>query len=184
MSIQSETYSPEHMRSEKEGWTKWVIGTIALGIFTFCALIAVSPLIYWASETTFNQNSWAEASAYLARIGEPNFIAEAHNALWHLHWKAGMTVAGTSLLSALFVSAIFYAVCPYRSFEMTHGDVRWAVDKDIQRMEARRQIGIKGGYVGILGRWKGGKYIRLIEPIRSEEHTSELQSLMRISYAV
>src|SRR3546814_10183118 len=80
MSIQSETYSPEHMRSEKEGWTKWVIGTIALGIFTFCALIAVSPLIYWASETTFNQNSWAEASAYLARIGEPNFIAEAHNA--------------------------------------------------------------------------------------------------------
>src|SRR3546814_4484807 len=48
---------------------------------------------------------------------------------------------------------------------MTHGDVRWAVDKDIQRMEARRQIGIKGGYVGILGRWKGGKYIRLIEPI-------------------
>src|SRR3546814_9993919 len=86
-------------------------------------------------------------------------------------------------------------------------------------MEARRQIGIKGGYVGILGRWKGGKYIRLIEPIsvacsappgtgktaalvvpsivespdismivndpkRSEEHTSELQSLMRISYAV
>src|SRR3546814_14102971 len=98
MSIQSETYSPEHMRSEKEGWTKWVIGTIALGIFTFCVLIAVSPLIYWASETTFNQNSWAEASAYLARIGEPNFIAEAHNALWHLHWKAGMTVAGTSLL--------------------------------------------------------------------------------------
>src|SRR3546814_15833297 len=80
------------------------------------------------------------------------FIAEAHNALWHLHWKAGMTVAGTSLLSALFVSAIFYAVCPYRSFEMTHGNVRWAVDKDIQRMEARRQIGIKGGYVGILGR--------------------------------
>src|SRR3546814_5515162 len=88
MSIQSETYSPEHMRSEKEGWTKWVIGTIALGIFTFCALIAVSPLIYWASETTFNQNSWAEASAYLARIGEPNFIAEAHNALWHLDRKS------------------------------------------------------------------------------------------------
>src|SRR3546814_6557756 len=101
MSIQSETYSPEHMRSEKEGWTKWVIGTIALGIFTFCALIAVSPLIYWASETTFNQNSWAEASAYLARIGEPNFIAEAHNALWHLHWKAGMTVRSEEHTSEL-----------------------------------------------------------------------------------
>lgn len=165
MSIQSETYSPEHMRSEKEGWTKWVIGTIALGIFTFCLLIAVSPLIYWASDNSFNQQSWREAANYLSHLGEPNFIANAHNALWHMHWKAGMTVAGTSLLTALFVSAIFYAICPYRSFEMTHGDVRWAVDQDIQRMEARRQIGIKGGYVGILGRWRGGKYIRLIEPI-------------------
>src|SRR3546814_8473087 len=85
MSIQSETYSPEHMRSEKEGWTKWVIGTIALGIFTFCALIAVSPLFYWASATTFNQNSWAEASAYLARIAEPYFIAEPTNEIARAH---------------------------------------------------------------------------------------------------
>src|SRR3546814_6415057 len=38
--------------------------------------------------------------------------------------------------------------------------------------------------------WKGGQserraaYVALIASIRSEEHTSELQSLMRISYAV
>lgn len=165
MSIQSETYSPEHMRSEKENWTKWVIGTVALGIFTFCALLAVSPLIYWASGNSFSQQSWQEAANYLSHIGEPDFIAKAHNALWQLHWKAGFTVFGVSALSSLFVSAIFYAVCPYRSFEMTHGDVRWAVDKDIKFMEARRQIGIKGGYVGILGKWTSGKYIRLIEPI-------------------
>src|SRR3546814_2270901 len=28
------------------------------------------------------------------------------------------------------------------------------------------------------------RYLRLSKPVRSEEHTSELQSLMRISYAV
>src|SRR3546814_7872731 len=32
--------------------------------------------------------------------------------------------------------------------------------------------------------FRGGAYALGIHPIRSEEHTSELQSLMRISYAV
>src|SRR3546814_8245949 len=34
--------------------------------------------------------------------------------------------------------------------------------------------------------WKGGRYFDLFKDnsVRSEEHTSELQSLMRISYAV
>src|SRR3546814_6043359 len=36
--------------------------------------------------------------------------------------------------------------------------------------------------IGAAGLYKGG--LRLIQLLRSEEHTSELQSLMRISYAV
>src|SRR3546814_5498019 len=43
----------------------------------------------------------------------------------------------------------------------------------------------------ILGLWIGPRFILMLrtrqgkgQPIRSEEHTSELQSLMRISYAV
>src|SRR3546814_1828524 len=38
---------------------------------------------------------------------------------------------------------------------------------------------------GLLAACSGqGKVLRLGRPVRSEEHTSELQSLMRISYAV
>lgn len=165
MSIHSESYSPEHMRSEKERWTQWVIGTIALGIISFCLIFALSPLVYWAAEHSFNQQSWAVTSDYLQKIGQPDFIGQAHTSLWQHHWLSGATVAGGSFLAALFIAAIFFALCPYSSFEKTHGDVRWAVDKDIRRMEARRQIGVKGGYVGILGKWKDGSYIRLIEPI-------------------
>lgn len=165
MAIQSETFSPEHMRSEKERWTQWVIATIALGVLSFCLFFAVSPLIYWATERSFDVNAWRWTTEYLDHVGEPNYIMGAHSALWKLHWKAGLSTFGISFLSSLFIAAIFYAICPYKSFEMTHGDVRWAIDKDIRRMEERRQIGIKGGYVGILGKWKDGSYIRLIEPI-------------------
>lgn len=165
MSISSESFSPEHMRSEKERWTQWVIGTIALGIISFCLLFAISPLIYWAAEQSFNQQSWAVAVDYLSKIGQPNFIGEAHNSLWQHHYLSGFWVAGGSFLIALFIAAIFYSLCPYSSFEKTHGDVRWAIDKDIRRMEKRKQIGIKGGNIGILGKWKNGKFIRLIETI-------------------
>src|SRR3546814_3460267 len=37
-------------------------------------------------------------------------------------------------------------------------------------------------YVALLAKWQAR--INLVAPARSEEHTSELQSLMRISYAV
>lgn len=165
MSIQSETYSPEHMSSEKENWTKWVIATIALGIVSFCTFAAFSPLIYWASGQRFDATSWKQAALYISHAANPGFIAHAHNSIWHLGVLTGLVVFAVPLLCALFVSAIFYALCPYKNFEMTHGDVRWAVDADIRRMESRRQIGIRGGYVGILGKWKDGQYIRLIEPI-------------------
>ncbi|WP_165356653.1 type IV secretory system conjugative DNA transfer family protein [Sphingosinicella sp. BN140058] len=153
------------MRREKDLWVRWLVATIALGIFSFCLFMAVAPLVYWAMERSFDQTAWRWTADYLSHLGEPNYIANAHSSLWKLHWEAGFACFGVSFLSALFVAAIFYAVCPYKSFEMTHGDVRWAVDKDIRRMEGRRQIGIRGGYVGILGKWKDGKYIRLIEPI-------------------
>lgn len=165
MSIQSETYSPEHMSSDKENWTKWVIGTIALGIISFCTFAAFSPLIYWASGQKFSATTWPEVAKYVAKVTQPSFVAHAHSSLWHLSTMSGIIAIAVPFLCALFVSAIFFALCPYKNFEMTHGDVRWAVDADIRRMEARKQIGIRGGYVGILGRWKDGSYIRLIEPI-------------------
>ncbi len=165
MSIQSETYSPQHMSAEKEKWTKWLIATIAIGIVVFCTFGAFSPLIFWLSDKSFEASTWNAASNYMSKMSDPNFVGHQHTLIWQANVMTGMIAIATPFLGALFVSAIFFAACPYKNFEMTHGDVRWATDKDIRRMEARRQIGIKGGYVGILGKWTNGDYIRLIEPI-------------------
>src|SRR3546814_4908277 len=40
------------------------------------------------------------------------------------------------------------------------------------------------GYICLIKRYVWADQILMIQPLRSEEHTSELQSLMRISYAV
>lgn len=165
MSIQNETYSPQHMSSEKEKWTRWLITTIAIGVVSFCVFAALSPLIYWASAQTFNAESWGHTAEYLSQVTSPNFVAKQHSFIWHQNILTGIITIATPFLGAMFIGAIFFAACPYKNFEMTHGDVRWATDKDIRRMEARRQIGIRGGYVGILGKWTNGDYIRLIEPI-------------------
>lgn len=165
MSIQSETYSPQHMSSEKDNWTKWLISTIALGVFVFCLFAAVAPLIYWASDKAFDVTSWAAVTSYFDQALNPDFIGQQHTLIWKQNVMTGIITIATPFLAALFVSAIFFAACPYKNFQMTHGDVRWATDVDIRRMEARRQIGIRGGYVGILGKWTNGDYIRLIEPI-------------------
>jgi len=165
MSIQSETYSPQHMSAEKEKWTKWLIATIAIGIVVFCFFGAFSPLIFWLSDKSFEAATWNAAASYMSKMSDPNFVGHQHTLIWQANVMTGMIAIATPFLGALFVSAIFFAACPYKNFEMTHGDVRWATEKDIRRMEARRQIGIKGGYVGILGKWTNGDYIRLIEPI-------------------
>lgn len=165
MSIQSETYSPQHMSSEKDNWTKWLISTIALGVFVFCLFAAVAPLIYWASDKAFDVTSCAAVTSYFDQALNPDFIGQQHTLIWKQNVMTGIITIATPFLAALFVAAIFFAACPYKNFQMTHGDVRWATDVDIRRMEARRQIGIRGGYVGILGKWTNGDYIRLIEPI-------------------
>src|SRR3546814_10842167 len=42
----------------------------------------------------------------------------------------------------------------------------------------------EGETLGIVGESGSGKSVHVLSMLRSEEHTSELQSLMRISYAV
>jgi type IV secretion system protein VirD4 len=171
--MQSETFSPAHMNSDKEAWTKWVIGTIALGIVTFCLMAAVSPLIYWASSQGFSHSSWTITADYLSNAFKPGYVTHAHSSIWHINLLTGFMTLAVPFLASLFVAAIFYALCPYENFEKTGGDVRWAVDADIRRMEKRKQIGIEPVEelnehrkpFGVLGRWSDGRYIRLIETI-------------------
>src|SRR3546814_6106675 len=53
-----------------------------------------------------------------------------------------------------------------------------------QRLVARRQHQVAADFLEILERIRDARRAGLLAQRRSEEHTSELQSLMRISYAV
>src|SRR3546814_2076725 len=62
-----------------------------------------------------------------------------------------------------------------------HG-LHQAGSNDVDHLDVgRREFFRNGGAAGLVGAALGAG---LIVPMRSEEHTSELQSLMRISYAV
>ena len=165
MTIQSETYAPKHMTSDARNFTMWLIMTFAVGITTFAIVASLAPLVWWASGRPFDIATWDQIYHYLAQLGSPGFIAHAHSSLWHHHWMTGFGAFFGSGLIAMFVAAIVYAACPYQNFDKTGGDKRWAVDKDIRRMEARKQIGIIGGTIGVLGKWHDGRMIRLIETI-------------------
>src|SRR3546814_7327907 len=65
--------------------------------------------------------------------------------------------------------------------EHVNGIAKRAVDQKIKLI--RDDIRLANGYASV-GLAVGEPLLRLIHESRSEEHTSEIQSLMRISYAV
>src|SRR3546814_3365070 len=84
-----------------------------------------------------------------------------------------------------------------RGGKVARGGIRWSDRREDFRTEIlglmKAQmvknavivpVGSKGGFVVKHPPREGGREALLAEGIRSEEHTSELQSLMRLSYAV
>lgn len=153
------------MKSDKDKWTMWLIMSIAIGVVSFLCLASVVPFFWWAVDQPLNSTNWGYALSYFDKIGSPGFILDQHNAIWKQSWMAGFITFFSSALIAMFIAAIIFAACPYESFEMPYGHVKWAEDADIHKMEKRKQIGIDGGYVGVLGKWNNGQYIKLIETI-------------------
>src|SRR3546814_2215654 len=80
----------------------------------------------------------------------------------------------------------------FRSIDNIHVDARGAVERLQLQANAGSEFGnlaLSGSTARRNGRWQGTLASLQLEPSRgsawrSEEHTSELQSLMRLSYAV
>lgn len=165
MSTPESAFSPDHMHSEHDRWVMWATASVVTGFLVFVILFALAPLIHWLSGQPLNIVVWNHATSYLAQLGNPNFVLSQHNVLWKASWMTGFTAAIAPMIAGGFVAGIAFAASPFKPHDTIYGDVRWATDEDIRRMEKRRQIGIRGGYVGVLGKWKDGNFIRLIEPI-------------------
>src|SRR3546814_9015329 len=85
----------------------------------------------------------------------------------------------------LFTIAIISGVVLYRPFmtKLPFGMVRRDRSRRLKWLDLHNLLGIvTAGWLLVVG--LTGVIDTLDEPLRSEEHTSELQSLMRISYAV
>src|SRR3546814_8887875 len=84
----------------------------------------------------------------------------------------------TTLFRSILVTAI--------TRNADHADHLAMIDAHLADQEAKRLQ--TGGIMGIVDEYAKGMIVDDVEPpriiLRSEEHTSELQSLMRISYAV
>src|SRR3546814_10862473 len=83
-----------------------------------------------------------------------------------------------------------FGACEVFSFHATKafntmegGAVTTNDDELAEAMRLIRNFGFKG-YDNVIHPGTNGKMIEVCAAMRSEEHTSELQSLMRISYAV
>src|SRR3546814_1568765 len=76
------------------------------------------------------------------------------------------------------LSLLIYSV----SARSTNCRIASALDNTGRRLV--RQSSILASHSGEARIWNGCVFISVMRDLRSEEHTSELQSLMRISYAV
>src|SRR3546814_2765658 len=102
----------------------------------------------------------------------------------------------STLTDTLFPSTpLFRSVCATGWPRRRRGpcyDLEFVASGDMTRASARIEglgfsaVGDAPGFTGVAGRLQGDErgFAFELDPERSEEHTSELQSLMRISYAV
>src|SRR3546814_8556451 len=89
------------------------------------------------------------------------------------------------VMGVLFAIAIVSGVVLYRPFmaKLAFGTVRRERSRRVKWLDLHNLLGIVTvGWLIVVA--LTGVINTLDEPLRSEEHTSDLQSLMRISYAV
>lgn len=160
------SFIPDHMTSQKSMFQVWTTMSVLLFMAIFGAGFVVSPIIYAEFGKPLNAASWGEFSIYMGKaLTSIDYVTGAHSQVWSSNMLAGLACLIVPLLFALLVSGIFFASCPYRNIDMIYGDVRWAGEADFRAMEKRKQVGIRGATLGILGKTEQGEPVRLIETI-------------------
>src|SRR3546814_2649885 len=127
----------------------------------------------------------------MAKIAASGRLGLQAAAIALIAYYPAFTLAGAALLSVLFTitSAATFALIPVLASALG-----MTLARANSFLEVVRSLGMLAGPVagGVLVGWMGSTNALLIDAasftllllVRSEEHTSELQSLMRISYAV
>lgn len=170
---------PTHFSDEKNK------GMAVIGIGAFATLILLLHLIQFAPVVAviatheINANSWETLIRFFHHYYDPKMFVQGMkyawtdpdpSGIWPNQGGAGPVVTIATTLILLLISAIPIALAaalnPFRMYDLIHGDARHGTLRDIREMEARKQVGIRGGKFLTLGKWPSTKEpLRLIETL-------------------
>lgn len=166
---------PDHMVGEERAFNRWLglTATFAFSVTLFAVIstplisawfgYGIQPLmalpftdqVYWFYHDLFGGHFYRLHGLFLRSMGTAGVYG----------WATYLWVA----LSSLIICMTPQLFNPYEPANKKQGDVRWADDIALEKMQERQQIGIVGGKYGILGKWPRGKYkgqsVRLIETL-------------------
>jgi len=157
---------PSHYGSEKQKG----MGVIAAGMFAsaflLIHLVQMAPIASYAIGSEFTQATWGVVKSAMAHFYSMEVflagtkIAYAQNAVITI--TCFFVFVGIAVLPAVLALALN----PFRTFDLHQGDAKYGTMTDIKMMEAREQVGIRGGKYLHLGLWpKTGESMRLIETL-------------------
>lgn len=157
---------PGHYSNEKN----LAAGVMAVGAFTALLLlihaVLLGPIISYIFIVDINQGNWSVVERAFSNFY--NFKQAISGIEYAYNLDPVITISSMFLLVAAAISPIVvaFAMNPYRSFDLIHGDARKGSMADIRKMEDRKQVGIRGGKFLHLGMWPStGEPMRLIETL-------------------
>ncbi|WP_262266978.1 MULTISPECIES: type IV secretory system conjugative DNA transfer family protein [Microvirga] len=164
-------YLPEHMTESQRKHYRWLGITAAIGLPLAAGTTLCTPLFRWLIDQPLNQRTLDGVGAFVGRVAGGDILSM--NYAFVVSPNYGGFDALKAYLGVAFVSTVVYMapalLNPYLRQVMKGGFADWCDDETLGEMEAREQVGIKGGHLMALGRWpKGprkGQMVMMIETL-------------------
>lgn len=156
-------FLPEHMTASRTAWRRWLALTTIFSVTITTILLLFTPLIAWMFNELITNgfsrtiiegiSSYSKGllNGYLFTFHREFATTGPFAGLFSWFWYIGVALFSTVItMSPQLVN-------PHQRIAMKGGYANWCTEEDLERMEARRQVGITGGFLMALGRWPSGR---------------------------
>lgn len=166
---------PDHMIAEQIAHQRWTYLSAAGAVSATIAAFLLTPLIHFLATAPFQKSTLAEAQRFFELAAAGKLVAI------HLAFAESFgpdpfaAVSGTlfaylaCILPIAFLASVPAILNPYRDINHKEGFADWCDEATLEKMEERRQVGVRDGYLCALGIWPSGRrrgqLVRLIEAL-------------------
>jgi type IV secretory pathway TraG/TraD family ATPase VirD4 len=182
------TDAPDHMIEERKARIRHIKNTVIISLLMAVAGFFLTPLV------VFIITSGANPSPQTGKLIW-DYVLITFSSNWEMPHKhmltnndfiplqmgwipgtedpflKGMTAYAFNITIFTIIGAMRHLTNRHKKFVMK-ADARWCTEEDLVKMEERKQIGIKGGFLMSLGLWPTG--LRANQPVRMIETLSAL----------